>query len=493
MEQSITCFVQVSEKPVETAASLNQLTRNSLVKKVYLLSEQPPHELLLSYKVLWIKSLSLFSTKTVKSIAAFADSEFTLIYLKKSALNIGAYSLERFAQICKDSQAGLLYSDYYESRKGSLKANPLNDYLEGSLRDDFNFGSLLFYRSSELKKATEQMSGDHHYAGLYDLRLRLSRQAGIFHIPELLYTDIEADEISSEEKQFAYVNPDNRAIQIEMEQACSAHLKALGAWLAPNFNTVDLSQGEFQVEASVIIPVRDRKRTIEDAINSVLSQQAAFKFNLIIVDNYSTDGTTDIIRRYAQLDERIIHIVPYRKDLGIGGCWNEAIAHPHCGRFAIQLDSDDMYIDNNVLMKIVDAFYTQNCAMVVGSYKMVNFKLQEIAPGIIDHREWTPDNGRNNALRINGLGAPRAFYTPLLRQIKVPNTSYGEDYAVGLRISRHYQIGRIYEPLYLCRRWDENSDASPDMAKINAYNHYKDTLRTFELRARIAKNSKNHE
>ena len=328
------------------------------------------------------------------------------------------------------------------------------------------------------------MDEEYEFAGLYDLRLKVSQNHKLVHLPELLYTEHELDVRKSGEKMFDYVDPRNRFKQIEMEKACTAHLKVVGAWLAPKFKEITFTDNDFEFEASVVIPVKDRAKTIVDAIKSVLTQEVEFKFNLIIVDNYSTDGTSELIKSFAENDDRIIHVIPERKDLGIGGCWNEAINHPQCGKFAIQLDSDDLYIDNTVVQRIVTSFYEQNCAMVVGSYKMVNFKLEEIPPGLIDHKEWTPENGRNNALRINGLGAPRAFYTPVLRTIQVPNVNYGEDYALGLAISRNYQIGRIYEPLYLCRRWDENSDSSLDIVKMNAHNSYKDKIRTLEFWAR---------
>jgi glycosyltransferase involved in cell wall biosynthesis len=306
------------------------------------------------------------------------------------------------------------------------------------------------------------------------------------HINEYLYTDITLDSRKSGEKIFDYVNPKNRHVQIEMEEACTAHLKAIGGYLKPEFDSIEFDKGNFEYEASVIIPVRNRVRTIRDAIKSVLSQVADFKFNLIIIDNHSTDGTTEAIDEFT--DERIIHIVPERDDLGIGGCWNTGVNHPKCGKFAVQLDSDDVYSDENTLAKIVKAFYEQNCAMVVGTYMLTDINMNMIAPGIIDHKEWTPENGRNNALRINGLGAPRAFYTPMLREIHVPNTSYGEDYALGLAFSRHHQIGRIYDVLYLCRRWEDNSDAALDINKVNANNLYKDKIRTWELQARCAMN-----
>jgi hypothetical protein len=378
----------------------------------------------------------------------------------------------------------MLYADYYELKDGKLQTYPTIEYQDGSLRDDFDFGSLILYHTEKLKKAVSTMDFEYTFAGMYDLRLKISQRSKIIRLPEFLYTEVETDIRKTGQKMFDYVDPKNRKVQEEMEKACTAHLKAVGAYLKPVFKKIAFDQGNFPVEASVIIPVRNREKTIADAIKSILSQQTRFNFNLIIVDNHSTDGTTRIIDSFAKSDRRIIHLVPDRQDLGIGGCWNAGVAHPQCGKFAIQLDSDDLYIDDHVISRIVDAFYEQNCAMVVGSYQMVNFQLEEIPPGLIDHKEWTPDNGRNNALRINGLGAPRAFYTPVLRDIKVPNTSYGEDYALGLNISRKYQIGRIYEPLYLCRRWDENSDAELDIMKLNAHNFYKDKIRTLEFWAR---------
>jgi len=301
---------------------------------------------------------------------------------------------------------------------------------------------------------------------------------------EYLYAEVETDTRKSGEKQFDYVDPKNRAVQLEMEAACTNHLKKIGGYLAPKFNKIEFNESNFPVEASVIIPIRNRVKTVEDAIKSVLMQKTSFDFNLIIVDNFSTDGTSELIQKYTKQDNRVIHIIPNRNDLGIGGCWNEGVHSDKCGKFAVQLDSDDVYQNENTLQIIINAFYEQNCAMVIGSYTMTNFAMETILPGLIDHKEWTPDNGRNNALRINGLGAPRAFYTPVLRDIKVPNTSYGEDYALGLRISREYQIGRVYESVYLCRRWDENSDASLDVVKMNGHNLYKDKIRTVELKAR---------
>jgi len=427
---------------------------------------------------------SLQKTQTWKTIVAQIDTPYTLIYTQTLPLQLGAYSIERMLQVIAATDAGMLYADRYKIKEGVLQPHPVNDYQAGSLRDDFDFGSLLLFRSSVLKEAIDEMDVDYQAAALYDLRLKVSKRKLLFHLPEFLYTEVETDFRKSGEKIFDYVDPKNRAVQIEMEQACTQYLKDIGAWLKPEFTPVEFTAEAFPVEATVVIPVRNREKTIEDAVKSVLMQKTVFPFNLIVVDNHSTDRTTAILSEIASGDSRLIHVIPDRNDLGIGGCWNTAIMHPQCGKFAIQLDSDDLYIDQNVVQTVVDAFYEQNCAMVVGTYKMVNFNLEEIPPGIIDHKEWTPDNGRNNALRINGLGAPRAFYTPVLREIKIPNTNYGEDYAVGLAISRKYRIGRIYHPLYLCRRWDDNSDASLDVNKTNAHNRYKDCIRTIELLAR---------
>ncbi|MDR3340228.1 MAG: glycosyltransferase [Candidatus Symbiothrix sp.] len=427
---------------------------------------------------------SLKQTQTLKSLIRNSNTPYTLLYTQTLGLQLGAYAIERMLKVINDTDAGMLYTDCYKIKEGLQQPHPVIDYQEGSLRDDFDFGSLLLYRTDALKEAVNEMDVDYNAAALYDLRLKVSKKFRLFHLPELLYTELETDSRKSGEKLFDYVDPKNRQVQIEMEQVCTRYLKDIGAWLHPEFMPLTFSGATFPVEASVVIPVRNREKTIEDAVRSVLIQETDFPFNLIVVDNHSTDKTTEILKTLASTDKRLVHVVPDRKDLGIGGCWNEAIMHPQCGKFAVQLDSDDLYINKGVIKTIVNAFYAQNCAMVIGTYKMVNFKLEEIPPGIIDHREWTPDNGRNNALRINGLGAPRAFYTPVLRENKLPNVSYGEDYAVALAISRNYRIGRIYEPLYLCRRWDDNSDASLDISKQNAYNFYKDRIRTIELSAR---------
>ncbi|MEG2340891.1 MAG: glycosyltransferase family 2 protein [Odoribacter sp.] len=415
------------------------------------------------------------------------NSEYLLLYTGLTPVHLLPYAIERMVQAAEMSGADLIYSDYFKMKEGIRTPHPTLEYQSGSLRDDFDFGPLMLYRRSAFCEAVRQMDQKYRYAALYDLRLKISQAGTILRIPEFLYTVTETDLRLSGEQQFDYVNPKNREVQIEMEAACTSHLKAIGAYLSPKFKSVSFDQGNFPVEASVIIPVKNRIKTIAEAVKSALHQQTVFPFNVIVVDNHSTDGTSEILAELSQQYPSLIHHTPVSQDLGIGGCWTEATMLPECGKFTVQLDSDDLYNSPHVVQMIVEAFYGQNCAMLIGSYQMVNFKLEEIPPGIIDHREWTPDNGRNNALRINGLGAPRAFYTPVLRQIKFPNVSYGEDYAVGLAISRSYRIGRIYEPLYLCRRWEENSDAALDIHRLNAYNFYKDKIRTLELLERKRK------
>jgi len=483
----INCFIAYNDV-AQAEKTAQNLLKSTLVKSVFLLATSGNNLLVEGCECIEIDSLN--STRTIRKISEKSDTPYSLIYTKDTTLELGQYALERFYHIADGTKAGLVYSDYYQIADGVRTNLPLIDYQEGSLRDDFNFGSVLFYNTEYLKKALEASTEEYKYAGLYDLRLKVSQLADLIHINEYLYSEIEHDTRKSGEKLFDYVDPKNRGIQIEMEAACTDHLKKTGGYLAPKFKSIAFEEKSFPVEASVIIPIRDRVRTVEDAIKSVLSQKTTFSFNLIVVDNFSTDGTSEIIEKYAKLDSRLIHIKPTRTDLGIGGCWNEGVDYPGCGKFSVQLDSDDVYKDDNSLQTIVDAFYEQNCAMVIGSYTMTNFKMETIAPGLIDHKEWTPENGRNNALRINGLGAPRAFYTPILRTIKVPNTSYGEDYALGLYFSREYQIGRIYDSVYLCRRWDDNSDASLDVVKMNGYNLYKDKIRTIELKARQNLNKK---
>lgn len=481
----INCFIPYVDFDA-TKQTVDKLSESPLVNKIFLITNNPKAKAI--YPCYIVREESLLTTSTIKKIANRSDNDYTLIYTKPDGLEIGMFALERMVSIADDMKAGMLYSDYYEKKEGKLSQHPVIDYQKGSLRDDFNFGSLLLFRSSDFRKASYRMNRDYKFAALYDLRLKISENSSIIHVNEYLYTEVETDLRKSGEKLFDYVDPKNRSLQIEMEEACTEHLKNIGAYLTPEFRDINFNKGKFDMEASVIIPVRNRVRTIEDAINSVLSQETTFKFNVIVIDNHSTDGTTEKIESIASRDERVIHIKPEREDLGIGGCWNLGVHHSSCGKFAVQLDSDDVYSDNNTLTKIVNAFYEQKCGMVVGTYMMTDFNMNTIPPGIIDHKEWTPENGRNNAVRINGLGAPRAFYTSLLREIKLPNTSYGEDYALGLRISREYQIGRIYDVLYLCRRWEDNSDASLDVVKMNNHNLYKDRIRTWELEARINMN-----
>ena len=466
--KKITCFVPYIDES-QAGKTLSALRNSQLVDKVVCLDEP------------------VFKSETIRRIAAESKANYALVYTKTTTLELGYMALERLLQIAQDTNAGLVYADHYQVKGGELVKAPVIDHQKGSLRDDFDFGSVLFFDTAALKESVQRMTETYQHAGLYDLRLKLSQRYALVHANEYLYSEVEEDNRKSGERQFDYVDPRNRDRQIEMEKACTQHLKEIGGYLEPHFEDIDFNQGEFEVEASVIIPVRNREATIGAAIESVLKQQAKFKFNLIVIDNHSTDGTTEAIDAF-KADGRVIHLVPERNDLGIGGCWNYGVNSKHCGKFAVQLDSDDLYKDEHTLQTIVDAFYEQKCAMVIGSYMMTDFDLNELPPGVIDHKEWTPDNGRNNALRINGLGAPRAFYTPVLRSIGLPNTSYGEDYAMGLNISRHYQIGRIYDVLYLCRRWGGNSDAALSIEKVNANNLYKDRIRTWELEARIALN-----
>jgi len=506
MVNCIDCFIpwQSDEQVKET---LENLKAEPEVQSVNLLREEGPG-----------------NTRTIKRIAETATAPYTLLYTKYDTLQLGYHALTRLITIAEDSKALMLYSDYWEIKGARSKEQearskeqearskeqgagskeqeelpgqkvfscplppapcPLIDYQLGSVRDDFQMGSVLLFRTEVLKAyAAQENLHNYQFAALYDLRLFISREQLPLHVDEFLYTEVERDTRLSGQKQFDYVDPRNRSRQIEMERACTRHLRALNAYLhGDEYDEVNLSEGDFAVEASVIIPVRNRERTIRDAIRSVLEQETSFPFNLIIVNNGSTDGTTEAIDEFSS-DERVIHIIPERKDLGIGGCWNTAVHHPLVGRFVVQLDSDDLYSSPQTLQRMVDAFYAEGAAMVIGSYRMCDFQLNTLPPGLIDHREWTLQNGRNNALRINGLGAPRAFFTPVLRELQIPNTSYGEDYALGLMISRRYRIGRIYDEVYLCRRWEGNSDAALSQDKINNNNTYKDHLRTLEIKAR---------
>ena len=472
----VDCFIAWSGEQ-ETLETLSRITESPLVGNLCVVSTGEFHPA----GIQEIQTEYLHSSETIARIASLTRNGFALLALQPAALSAGQFAIERMVQVAENTGATMVYSDFYEVKNGTRILHPVIDYQEGSLRDDFDFGPVLLFRKEVLDTFNTSES---KFAGLYALRLHASRRGSLVRIPEPLFTTEETDNRKSGEKQFDYVRASAREKQIEMEKACTHHLKEIGAFLQPPFEPVSFGKDDFPVEASVVIPVRNRVKTIADAVESVLSQKTHVPFNLIVVDNFSTDGTTEILSLYAS-EGKLVHVVPERTDLGIGGCWNEALFHPMCGRFAIQLDSDDLYATEETIQKIVDKFYEENCGMVIGSYRMVNFDLQDIPPGVIDHREWTPDNGPNNALRINGLGAPRAFYTPLLREIRVPNVSYGEDYAVGLAISRKYKIGRIYDPVYLCRRWDDNTDASLSIEKLNSHNLYKDRIRTIELKARL--------
>jgi len=468
MANRVDCFIPW-QSDEQVKGTLDELLADENVKEVNFLREE-----------------GIGSTKTIRFIAETATAPYTLLYCKYDALQLGYHALTRLLTIAEDSQALMLFSDHYTlTPNGERRSMPLISCQLGSVRDDFQMGSMLLFRTEVLKEYVAQENlHNYQFAALYDLRLFISRKQLPLHIDEFLYTEVERDTRLSGQKQFDYVDPRNRSRQIEMERACTRHLRALNAYLhGDEYDEINLSEGEFAVEASVIIPVRNRERTIRDAIRSVLEQETTFPFNLIVVDNGSADGTTEAIDEFSA-DERVIHIIPDRNDLGIGGCWNMAVHHPQVGRFVVQLDSDDLYSSPQTLQRMVDAFYAEGAAMVIGSYRMCDFQLNTLPPGLIDHREWTLLNGRNNALRINGLGAPRAFFTPVLRELQIPNTSYGEDYALGLMISRRYRIGRIYDELYLCRRWEGNSDAALSQDKINKNNTYKDHLRTLEIKAR---------
>ena len=466
--KNITCFVPFqSEQQVQ--ATVQNLTKQELVAEIHYLKGD------------------MRSTENMRFIASHSHTPYTLIYTKYTTLSFVLFALERMEALMEDTGAAMVYSDHFNQVGANRTNAPVIDYQLGALRDDFDFGGVLLYRTSALREAVERMSVEYRFAGLYDLRLKVSQKGSLVHVPEFLYYEVETDLRKSGEKQFDYVDPKNRAVQIEMEQACTAHLKDVGGWLEPVFKPVSFDAGDFEYEASVVIPCKNRVRTVGDAIRSALSQKTSFKYNVIVVDDNSTDGTVEVIKSFLD-DPKLVYIAQDKTWHAIGGNWNAALHHPLCGKFALQLDSDDTYYDENTVQKMVDAFYEQNCAMVVGTYRMTDFDGNPLPPGVIDHREWTPENGRNNALRINGLGAPRGFYVPLLRTFNFPTTKYGEDYAVGLRVSREYQIGRIYDVLYNCRRWEGNSDAALEIERVNANNTYKDRIRTWELEARLKAN-----
>lgn len=427
------------------------------------------------------------STAAVRELALQADTDFALIQLVAGELNIEPGMVDKMIETADEISAGIIYSGYFHESAGKAIQHPTIDYQTGSIRDDFNFGPFVLVNSKALKRAAENLP-EYNYAGFYALRLAISRHHPVRRIPEFLYTYSVKIEKANVEKQFRYVDPKNREAQVEMEKAVTEHLKKIDAFLNPVHEEINFDSFRNGIEASVIIPVKNRAKTIADAVNSALRQKTSFDFNVLVIDNHSADGTTGILDEIASGDARLVHIIPESEDLGIGGCWNEAIFHEKCGKFAVQLDSDDLYKDENTLQKIVDKFYAEKCGMVIGSYLLTDFNLNELPPGIVDHREWTDENGHNNALRINGLGAPRAFYTPLIRKIKFPDVSYGEDYAAALAVSRKYKIGRIYNPVYICRRWEGNTDSSLTVEQANKNNFYKDGIRTKEIEERQKRN-----
>ena len=492
MTGCVDCFIAYSDKEV-VSGIVRQLREVACVNDVYLLTNGGDTDVVDGCKLVRVDGLD--SSATVRAVAESVRAPYALVYLKDVPLALGYRAVERMVGVMSVSGFGMVYADRWCMKAGERLRCPVTDYQMGSVRNDFDFGPLVVYSRDALKAyASEYACSEYGHAGWYELRLMISRSdvvGGIFHMREFLYTEEERDLRKSGEKQFDYVDPRNREVQLEMESVCTEHLGRIGALISEDeVCDVSFAHETFDCEASVIIPVRNRVRTIEDAVRSALSQKADFKYNVLVVDNHSTDGTREIVERISAQDDRCRLIVPERDDLGIGGCWDLAVSDVRCGRFAVQLDSDDLYSGEDTLQRIVNKFYEDKCAMVIGSYRMCNFDLETLPPGLIDHKEWTDDNGRNNALRINGLGAPRAFYTPLLRSNGVPNTSYGEDYALGLAMSRCYKIGRIYDELYLCRRWDGNSDAALSIEKVNENNMYKDSLRTGEILARQTLNSR---
>lgn len=474
---------------------VGQLAASPVVSRVVLIDASRGDHVMLPAarsKVSVIRTDSPLGSALARAIDTVSTDYFMLSFPGRE-IALGQRGVERLLSVAEDTGAGLVYSDFEERTGEEVADHPLIDYQPGSIRDNFNFGSIVLVSKEAAEIALSMhgaIAGDLNWGGFYDLRLKLSIHSQVLRIPEPLYTRSVSEACSTGERHFDYVDPRQRDYQREMEEVATDHLRRIGAYLAPEFDAIPPAETSFPVLASVVIPVRNRERTIKEAALSALSQRAPFDFNVIVVDNHSTDRTTEVLTELAREHRRLVHLRPRRTDLGIGGCWNEAVFSDQCGKYAVQLDSDDLYADDRVLERIIAKFGEGPFAMVIGSYTMVNFELQEIAPGLIDHREWTRENGRNNALRINGLGAPRAFYVPVLRQIGFPNTSYGEDYGVALRISRQYEIGRVFDSIYFARRWEGNSDAALPLASANSYDAYKDHLRTVEILARIGMNQR---
>jgi len=460
------------------------LMKSALVERTVIISPEPVHLNMDKHRVL--VTGSIFSHETLSQMISGIGTNYFLLLPQAREISIERQALERILKKAESTKAGLVYTDFYdESERGKI-LHTLNDYQPGSVRDDFDFGAMTLFSVSAIRKALEKhgVVPDVKFAGLYDLRLKISIDYPIYHLKESLYSVIKTSEPSGSEKLFAYLDPQHRAAQKEMEVVFTDYLEKIGAYLPSKFREIEQTPTSFPVEASVIIPVRNRRETIGEGVKSALSQETDFPFNVIVVDNHSTDGTTAILSDLAREHSRLKHIIPVRTDLGIGGCWNDALCHKTCGRYVVQLDSDDLYSSGRVLQKMVDMLQQGKYAMVIGSYTLVDSRLKEIPPGFIDHREWTEENGHNNALRINGLGAPRSFDTGLMRKIGFLNVSYGEDYAAALRICREYRIGRIYESLYLCRRWSGNSDAGLSIEEANRNDAFKDKIRTEEIAAR---------
>lgn len=482
MEKGLDCFV-VYAGAEATLVTLKQLKEEPLVNNIYVLMPDEKSSPFMGCGTIRVDNIR--STETLRQIHKALTTQYALICMAKSAVTFGYKAIQRLLMVAESITPAIVYSDHCAIKNGKMVQYPTMDFYYGCVRDDFDFGSITLLSASTLQEYIHRTADKYLYSGFYDLQLfalRRKRSASLFHLREYLYTEEELDLRKSGEKQFDYVDPRNREVQIEKEEVCTKHLKQIGAYIDPDsIMDVMVERAEFDKEASVIIPVKNRVKTIADAIKSALSQRTTFEFNVLVVDNLSTDGTTEVIEKIAKTDSRVVHIIPNRKDLYIGGCWSLAFNDHRCGRFAVQLDSDDLYSGTDTLQKIVDKFHKEHCGMVVGSYGMCNFQLETLPPGLIDHREWTDANGHNNVLRVNGFGAPRAFFTPLLRKIGMPNTSYGEDYAVGLAFCRKYKVGRIYEQLYLCRRWEGNSDADLTPDQVNRNNIYKDSLRTMEI------------
>jgi len=483
IKKGLDCFVLYSDAE-STLITLKQLKEESLVNRIYVLMRGEEECPFMGCDVMRIGDMN--ESATVRKVAAAVEAPYALICFEPVKVKFGYQAIKRMVSVAESVAPAAVYADRYVIKNGQRVASPTMDFYYGSVRDDFDFGPVCLFSSSTIKKYVEDCpAAEYKYAGWYDVHLfflRRKRLESLFHIREYLYTEEAVDLRESGEKQFDYVDPRNREVQLEKEKIFTEHLKQIGAYIEPeSIVEVSVEKHLFDKEATVIIPVRNRVKTIEDAVKSALMQRTSFEFNVMVVDNHSSDGTSDVVAKLAETDSRVLHIIPNRDDLGIGGCWALAFNDKRCGRFAVQLDSDDLYSSPDTLQKIVDKFYEEHCGMVIGSYRMCNFQLETLPPGLIDHREWTAENGHNNALRVNGLGAPRAFYTPLLRKIGMPNTSYGEDYAVGLSFCRKYKIGRIYEELYLCRRWEGNSDAALSPEQVNKNNIYKDSIRTMEI------------